>query len=544
MILLTVKESLAREVLIAHTTAVGGMYDATADGKRIIRMGFAHSALDERLRYKQIFAEKLSNLYAGGGADVLVTAAAIGIDGVTVKKSVPIKGDIRSRLEESAREGNPILDEKDLREGILKAYKPIATEIGEESAEPVQFGRGHNIICDYVVQSGENGYFSIANADALYRVMRVTSPSELAVVLSNTAIAGDDPLYPWFNNHVCYYSETDNSRMVFDFLYQPQIFNSQVKGLEPQALQDLGSAKHQGELHTLNMLILLHRLRTLNLDILGPDTDLEHFNARNFFVRHSRRLTFEDIMTWDMETLRKDLITMASAKEPADLSPINPLKTMAFPLRNEAYHRILKEALHAIWAIPSLGSPFLFEKNGKTFVKTGYYVAPLDILMKTKNSVTEHLYESFKKTGKNRGHYDKFLEFHFANNGFVDLRPGATLVTAKKSEEDLSGKVMTFKNENDFAKALDNLETYTYFTSSGLTALMYRLKGLFNYARSARVELGTLCEFRLQIPRDEAGNILLVPGAVEAFRMCSEGLEKNTGTERITGFWGYSQRRG
>jgi hypothetical protein len=186
----------------------------------------------------------------------------------------------------------------------------------------------------------------------------------------------------------------------------------------------------------------------------------------------------------------------------------------------------------------------LFEKNGKTFVKTGYYVAPLDILMKTKNSVTEHLYESFKKTGKNRGHYDKFLEFHFANNGFVDLRPGATLVTAKKSEEDLSGKVMTFKNENDFAKALDNLETYTYFTSSGLTALMYRLKGLFNYARSARVELGTLCEFRLQIPRDEAGNILLVPGAVEAFRMCSEGLEKNTGTERITGFWGYSQRRG
>lgn len=534
-----IKGNLAREVLIAHTTAVGGMYDETEDGKRIIRIGFAHSALGDRLKQKQIFAEKLSDLYSGGGVDVLVTAAAIGIDGVTPRTTVPIKGDIMARLEEAAIEGQALVSPGDLKSRNLKTYKPVKIAVDEKSEEPLKFEHGHDIICDYVVQSGENGYFSIANADALYRIMRVTSPSELSVVLSNTAIAGDDPLSPWFKDHVCYYTETDNSRMVYDFLYQPQLLNCQMKGLEPQALQDLGSSKHQGELHTINLLIILHRLRTLDLDRLEPEIDLERFNPREFFIRHSRPLTFEDFLQWDFDKMCKDLVTLVRAEEPSDLAKIKSLKTLAFPSRNEAFHRIMKEVLLSVWAMPSLGSPFIYEYHGATYIRTGYYVAPLDILMKRKDSMTRHLYDVFKKSGKNRGHFDKFQEFHFANNGFIDLRPGATLVTARSHEEQLSNRVFQFSEEKDFRKALDRLDTHSYFTTSGLLALSLRLKGLYQYARSARVELGTLCEFRSQIPRDAAGNLLLIPGVVEAFRMSSEGLEKNTGTERITGFWGY-----
>ena len=55
-------------------------------------------------------------------------------------------------------------------------------------------------------------------------------------------------------------------------------------------------------------------------------------------------------------------------------------------------------------------------------------------------------------------------------------------------------------------------------------------------------ELGTLHEFRWQMPRDSNGHILLVPGVVEAFRMVAEGLEKSTGTERLDGIWGYERR--
>lgn len=77
--LVIVRQRLADEMLIAHTTAVGGMYD-DEDNLRVIRLGFAHSAMDDRLRSKQLFAETLERLYTEAGIKVLVTAAAIGID--------------------------------------------------------------------------------------------------------------------------------------------------------------------------------------------------------------------------------------------------------------------------------------------------------------------------------------------------------------------------------------------------------------------------------------------------------------------------------
>jgi hypothetical protein len=52
-------------------------------------------------------------------------------------------------------------------------------------------------------------------------------------------------------------------------------------------------------------------------------------------------------------------------------------------------------------------------------------------------------------------------------------------------------------------------------------------------------KLGSQNEFRAHFYYDEGGHPLLVPGLIEAFRMVSEGLEKNTGLERIDGRWGY-----
>ncbi|HKQ51270.1 MAG TPA: hypothetical protein VJT74_02805, partial [Pyrinomonadaceae bacterium] len=81
-----------------------------------------------------------------------------------------------------------------------------------------------------------------------------------------------------------------------------------------------------------------------------------------------------------------------------------------------------------------------------------------------------------------------------------------------------------------------------FFTTCGLVALLFRLRGLYSQLREAMAELGTLHEFRWQMPRDPSGHILVVPGAIEAFRMVSEGLEKTTGTERLDGTWGYERR--
>ena len=83
------------------------------------------------------------------------------------------------------------------------------------------------------------------------------------------------------------------------------------------------------------------------------------------------------------------------------------------------------------------------------------------------------------------------------------------------------------------------LPPYGYFTSSGLIALLVRLRGLCRLARELDFSLGTANEFRAQIPHDDHDRPLLVPGVVEAFRMVSEGLEKNTGLERLDGRWGY-----
>jgi hypothetical protein len=381
----------------------------------------------------------------------------------------------------------------------------------------------------------------VANADALYRVMRVASASELGEVLATVGLLGDDPLAPWFPDNVCYYTETDNSRQVFDLLNQPPLLEAQLSGLQPMALQDLGSSKHQGELHTLALLILLHRIRTLDADAIDPYVDLAHFDAPRFFVEHSRPLTFESLVDWQFEALAREMQVLAGAETVEDITLLNPGRPGLFPLKDEALRRVYEQVLHAVWMVPSLGSPVLFERDGRTMVRAGYFIAPLDVLFADRGSLSAWFRKNHQESG-NPCSFEEYCNFHICNGGFVDLRPLAVLSTARHTKEDLRGKVKVFRDEPSLRTAMREVEPYAFFTTCGLVALTYRLRGLYSLLREAMVELGTLHEFRWQMPRDANGHILLVPGVVEGFRMVSEGLEKTTGTERLDGIWQYERR--
>jgi hypothetical protein len=357
-------------------------------------------------------------------------------------------------------------------------------------------------------------------------------------MLATVGLFGDDRLDPWFRDNVCYFDETDDARQVLDFLAQPALRRTQLSGLEPMALQDLGSAKHQGEMHTLALLILLRRLRTLDVDAIDPYVDLDHFDARGFFVEHSRALTFEDVAAWEYETLARDLQVLVSADEPEDLLALTASREQElFPRRQQALRRVLDRVLHSVWQIPSLGSPLLYEREGQAFVRTGYYVAPLDLLVTSR----EALDRWFQGAGGD-GSVDDFRDYHMTVGGFVDVRPHAVVCTARSDREDLAGKIARFRDEESLRTHLRAIEPYTFFATSGLLAVWFRLRSLYRLLREAMIELGSLQEFRWHMPRDARGHILVVPGVVEAFRMVSEGLEKTTGTERLDGLWGYERR--
>lgn len=532
--------ALAEEVLAAHTTGVGGMYDEEPGGERTIRLGFAHSALGEKLRQKQSFAEELSRLYAEEGIKMLVTAAAIGVDAVLVDKTPPINGGVRAALRRAQAEGAEVLPPADVSAGVMRTYRPLRLGLLGEPHSPVRFSRGVPLVVDYVLKSGENGFFTVSNSDALYRVMRVVSTSELGLLLARTALFGDDAGCPSFPGNVCYYTETDAGRQVFDLLAQPPLVASQLSGLEPKALQDLGSAKHQAALHTLGLLILLHRLKTLDLEALPHPLDLGTFDPRSYFEAHSRPLTLDHVPGFDPRTQARELAALVGAEEPADLERLKAF-FQADTRRQEAAHRVLAAVIRAVWTVPSLGSPILYEgEDGTRRLVAGYYAAPLDRVLTHRDTAEAHLRSRFAAAGGGGDDaFERFVELHVANSGFVDLRPVAVLVTARSAAEDLAGKVRVFREEGPFRQALAALAPYSYFATSGLLALAVRLKGLQRQARQLDLRFGTANQHRAHFHLDEQGRPLLVPGIVEAFRMVSEGLSKNTGLDRLDGRWGY-----
>ena len=542
--LANVTDRWGTRVLVAHTTGVGGMYDEAADGTTTPRLGFAHAARDQFLRTKHEEAEHLTKEYAKRGILMLVTAAAIGIDEVRVRERIPLHQEIVRKLRDLPNDVFPAA--RTHKRQYLRRIHPKTLRLtgGAEAApasEPKKlfFRTTDEVAPEYAIRSGENGFFSPANADALYRVMKIASASELGHVLASVALLGDDPNVPWFANGICYYTETANSKQVFDFLYQPPLLRSQLSGLDPLALQDLGSAKHQAELHTLALLILLHRLKTADFDALPPYARAG-FDARQYFHDSSRVLTFRDVESWDLETLARELKTLVTAKHADQLLPLKPMRDAGqFPARDEAHLAVLDTVLQAVFAIPSLGSPIVIEEDGVAVARTGYWIAPLGEVVTDDDSLHRLFAAGAARAGVSE---DDYRNFELAVNGFIDLRP-LGIVSAVKTAADLRPGAVTVAHDVDsFAAALRQLEPYSFFATCGLIAVVHRLQSLGRMLREARTDLGTMQDWIWSMLRDDRGHTIVVPGAVEALRMIAEGQEKTTGTEYLDGIWGYERR--
>jgi hypothetical protein len=542
--LVAVDRDWGARVLVAHTTGVGGMYDETSSASGQIetsmRLGFAHAARDEFLRNKHIEAERLTHKYAERGVYMLVTAAAIGIDEVRMRESIPLHRDIVKALRDAPHE---LFRGSRERRQFIQRFKPTTLKLTEDTKpRPLHFKRGEELRPEYAIRSGENGFFSVANADALYRVMKVASVSELGHVLATVGLLGDDPNVPWFSDGICYYTETANETQVFDFLYQPVLLGAQLSGLDPMALQDLGSAKHQAELHTLSLLILLHRLRTLDVASIDEYPD-ESFDGRRFFVENSRPLTFRDVEQWDVDTLARDLHILVSADKPGQLLPLKPLIVPnQFGPRDEAHMAVLKVVLDAVFAVTSLGSAIVIEdQDGKPHARTGYWVAALGNIVTDDDSLRRHFTESYASASPDCT-LDEYLSFQMAVNGFIDLRPHAIVSSAKVAADLTPGLVTTHRDDASFTQRLGTLEPYSFFATCGLLAVVHRLRALGRTLSQARTDLGTMQDWVWTMRRDARGHIYVVPGVVEALRMIAEGQEKTTGTEWLDGIWGYERR--
>ena len=582
----------AENVFVAHTTAVGGMYDWVRDGDGFhaeARLPFAHKPVDESLVEKQKNAAALTQRYADTGAKVLITAAAIGIDSAAVDQPLKVQHSIQDHLAEVWRnpeQGDvPIVGSwskvdtrRTLRDKVLRCRPVDATlEPGGIETDFVTNWRDLDkkkqpskpISPRFALRSGENGFFSVANADALYRTMRVATDSELGFVLAAVALLGDDEINPWFpidqarGENACYYTETDNARSAFDLLYHASLFESQISGLEPMALQDLGSAKHQAELHLLGLLILIHRLRTLDWDAIDPFPHLQSFSASRFFVDHSRPLTFADIDQWtrdgfaQLDELAEDARTLVAANEPKDLERFTgPAQSWEnqFQTRARARDLVLSVVLEAVWNAPSLGSPYVFEKDGTFHFRTGWFVAPIESVLTTRRGMGDALRSGFERHAAQwqqkhpsqnlvRFEFNDYVDLMIAARGFVDVRAGATLVRSLDEPANLNDVVVRCATEQEFEEALGTIKRYRAFTSSGLLAILYRLRSISRATRTASVELGTQQDWVWHIPRDASSHALVVPGIVEALRVSAEGLEKTTGTEWLDGPWGYQPDR-
>jgi hypothetical protein len=526
-------------VLVAHTTGVGGMYDETPDGETSLRLGFAHAARDEFLRNKHHEAVHLTEKYAQRGILMLVTAAAIGIDEVRVRERIPLHGGIVKALRDAPHE---LFRGSRERRQFIQLFRPTTLAFTEGKAKALHFKRGEELRPEYAIRSGENGFFSVANADALYRVMKVASVSELGHVLATTGLLGDDPNVPWFEDGVCYYTETASSNQVFDFLYQPSLLGAQLSGIDPLALQDLGSAKHQAELHTLALLILLHRLRTLDVDALEQSPP-PSFDARQFFVANSRPLTFRDVEQWDVATLALELRALVSADKPGQLLPLKPLVDEGqFGARDEAHLAVLKVVLDAVFAVTSLGSPIVIENDdGVPLARTGYWIAPLGEIVTDDDALRRLFADGHAKLGSDCT-LDELIAFQMAVNGFIDLRPHGIVSTAKVATELAPGAVTQHRDHASFAARLATIEPYSFFATCGLLAIVHRLRALGRMLSQARTDLGTNQDWLWTMLRDARGHTYVVPGVVEALRMMSESQEKTTGTEWLDGIWGYERR--
>jgi hypothetical protein len=563
-----IKKRHAEEVLMAHTTSVGGMYQII-EGEPVIKLGYAHSSLGDLLKEKQFYANELTIHYSNFGLKSLVTASAIGIDYIYASSTLPLSSGVSRKFRHASENGTLPFDLKltqdkkgqRLLNKIFEA-KPLA------ASHPVLDNKGNkvektdnnfgnekdnipNLNVNYALRSGENGLFSLDNAYALYLNMKIASQEELAHVLVSNALLGDDQQKPWFDKHgICYYTQTDNSSLVFALLNNRKEFRRyQTSAFTTKAFQELGSSKHQAELHMHGLFILMHKLKNLNPKQIGDQitSKYKEKEVKDWVDANTPKLLLEDIVEYgkDIPSLAKSFTALLSINSVTDLATYTGFKGELKGFIKTFYNGLHTAITHTVRAVTSLGTPIIYQnKAGKDEILSGPYFAPLDLVLTTNCTLIEAIDDVCKEHQLDR---EEFINWLVCNNGFVDLRPNAILNTAKTFTGGLTDDVRILDSEKAFRKAINNLknknaknvaENYHYNTS-GLLAYCGRITGLYEQLEQFDLSLGTYNGWKALFPIDGHENHILIPGLVEAMRHYSEGLGKITGSEFLYPRYGY-----
>jgi len=563
-----IKKYHAEEVLMAHTTSVGGMYQIIG-GEPVIKLGYAHSSLGNLLKEKQFYANELTIHYSFFGLKSLVTASAIGIDYIYQSSTLPLSSGVSRKFRMANEQGKLPFDLKVTQdkkgERLLNKIFPTHTiptshPVVDEKGNAIErnnfnFGNEKDNIpslnVNYALRSGENGLFSLDNAYALYLNMKIASQEELAHVLVFNAFLGDDTQKPWFDDHgICYYTQTDNSSLVFALLNNRKEFRRyQTSAFTTKAFQELGSSKHQAELHMHGLFILMHKLKHLSPKMVSKKVTSKYKESevRQFVDKNTPELLLEDVIEYgqDIDKLAKHFRKLCTIKTVEDVAAYTGFKGELKGFIKTFYNGLHAAIIQTVRAITSLGTPIIFQnKEGNDEILAGLYFAPLDLVL-TDNYTLIDAIDDICKTHKL--HRDEFINWLVCNNGFVDLRPNAVLNTAKSYNGGLTEQVRTYKTEKEFRKAINdlkrknatNLEENYHYNTSGLLAYSGRIVGLYEQLQQFDLSLGTYNGWKALFPTDSNENHILIPGLVEAMRHYSEGLGKITGTEFLYPRYGY-----
>jgi len=563
-----IKEHHSEEVLMAHTTSVGGMYQII-NGEPIIKLGYAHSSLGDLLKEKQFYANELTIQYSNFNLKSLVTASAIGIDYIYTSSTLPLSSGV-SRKYRLAAEKNKLpfdlkvtFDKKGERllnkifpfQSLLVSHPVTDTKGNPMVKTELDFGNNKDNIpslnVNYALRSGENGLFSLDNAYALYLNMKIASQEELAHVLVSNALLGDDDQKPWFDKHgICYYTQTDNSSLIFALLNNRKEFRKyQTSAFTVKAFQELGSSKHQAELHTHGLFILMHKLKNLSSQNISSmiTSKYKEQEVKDFVDTNTPNLLLEDVVSYgkDTETLSTAFSSLLSIKSVGEMAKYTGYTGELTGFVKVFFNGLYAAVSQTVRAITSLGNPIIFRnKNGNDEILAGPYFAPLDLVLDTNFTLIETIDKLCKENKLDR---EALINWLVCNNGFVDLRPQAILNTAKTFEQGLDDHISVIEDADQFRKQVQqlklknrrNTQENIHFNSSGLLAYCGRITGLYEQLEQFDLSLGTFNGWKALFPIDDKFNHILIPGLVEAMRHYSEGLGKITGTEFLYPKYGY-----
>ena len=563
-----IKEHHSEEVLMAHTTSVGGMYQII-NGEPIIKLGYAHSSLGDLLKEKQFYANELTIQYSNFNLKSLVTASAIGIDYIYTSSTLPLSSGVSRKYRLAAEKNKLPFDlkvtfdkkgERLLNKIFPFQSLPVSHPFTDTKGNPMtktelDFGNNKDNIpslnVNYALRSGENGLFSLDNAYALYLNMKIASQEELAHVLVSNALLGDDDQKPWFDKHgICYYTQTDNSSLIFALLNNRKEFRKyQTSAFTVKAFQELGSSKHQAELHTHGLFILMHKLKNLSSQNISSmiTSKYKEQEVKDFVDTNTPNLLLEDVVSYgkDTETLSTAFSSLLSIKSVGEMAKYTGYTGELTGFVKMFFNGLYAAVSQTVRAITSLGNPIIFRnKNGNDEILAGPYFAPLDLVLDTNFTLIETIDKLCKENKLDR---EALINWLVCNNGFVDLRPQAILNTAKTFEQGLDDHISVIEDADQFRKEVQqlklknrrNTQENIHFNSSGLLAYCGRITGLYEQLEQFDLSLGTFNGWKALFPIDDKFNHILIPGLVEAMRHYSEGLGKITGTEFLYPKYGY-----